>query len=249
MATSSSDISPLSIMSSDGSQKPFTAEEKAQYDEMRDQREFLGNKAKVALRHSVDARRRYDYEWMVRDLFRRGYQFSRYQPSTQTVILASRQTARVPINMVAAQMRSIRNQVTSFRPKFETLPKHPTEESRTQARYTGKILDFYFDKLNFKKKIKETITQGLMYSIGGPWQIVYDKDKKDIKVWLIDPFDFYFDMLAEELEECEFVIKAVRRPLDEIIYNPRYNKVARKEIGGGEAKLAVSEYKQFMLQS
>lgn len=214
-----------------------------------EQTEFLQNNAKLALAHAVDSRRRYDYEWMVRDLFRRGYQFSRYQPTTQTVILASRQSAKIPINITLAQMRSIRNQVTSFRPKFECLPRNTTTESSTQARYGGKMLDYLFDHLNLKKKIKETVIQGLMFSVGGPWQIVYDEEKKEVKVWLVDPFDFYFDPLAEELDEAEYCIKAVRRPLYEIIYNPDYNKLARKEVTGGEARLAVSEYKQFMLQA
>jgi hypothetical protein len=244
-----SDISPVNVLSSEGSAQNISPEDQEKVDKLYEQRNFLGNTAKLALRHSADARRRYDYEWMVRDLFRRGYQFSRYQPSTQTVVLASRQTAKIPVNIVSAQMRSIRNQVTSFRPKYETLPRHATEESRVQARYQGKLLDYYFDHLNFKKKIKETVTQGLMYSVGGPWQIVYDPETKEVKVWLVDTFDFFFDPLAESLEECEYVIKAVRRPKDEIIFNKDYNAIARREVTGGEARLAVSEYKQFMLQA
>lgn len=244
------DISPLNVLSSiEQDKKPLTEEEKKEAQKYQDRREYLANNCKLALAHAVDSRRRYDYEWMVRDLFRRGYQFSRYQPTTQTVLLASKQTARIPINITLAQMRSIRNQVTSFRPKFETMPRYTTEESHTNARYSGKLLDYYFDHLNLKKKIKETVIQGLMYSVGGPWQIIYDEEKKEIAVWLVDPFDFYFDPLAEELEEAEFCIKAVRRPLYEIAYNPEYNKLARREVTGGESRLAVSEYKQFMLQA
>ena len=246
---SSVDISPTNIVSSDKKVAPLTAEEAKKAQEISDRRIYLANNCKTALTHAADSRRRYDYEWMVRDLFRRGYQFSRYQPNSQTVVLASRQTAKIPVNIVAAQMRSIRNQVTSFRPKYETLPRHATEESRVQARYQGKLLDYYFDHLNFKKKIKETVTQGLMYSVGGPWQIVYNPKTKEVEVWLLDTFDFFFDPLAESIEECEYVIKAVRRPKDEVIYNEDYDPIARKEITGGEARLAVSEYKQFMLQA
>lgn len=244
------DISPLNVLSSiQKDEKPLTEEEKESKRKFTEQTTFLQNNAKLALAHAVDSRRRYDYEWMVRDLFRRGYQFSRYQPTTQTVILASRQSAKIPINITLAQMRSIRNQVTSFRPKFECLPKGTAPESETQARYAGKMLDYLFDHLNLKKKIKETVIQGLMFSVGGPWQIVYDEEKKEVQVWLVDPFDFYFDPLAEELEDAEYVVKAVRRPLYEVIYNQEFNKLARKEVTGGEARLAVSEYKQFMLQA
>lgn len=229
----------------------LTKEEKmesAAFDEASFQRLFLAD-AKQLLQRAVDARRRYDYEWMVRDMFRRGYHFSRYQPTTQTVILASRQSARIPINLVQAQLRSIRNQVTSFRPKWEILPRWTTEESKTQARYTGMLLDYFYDHLNLKTKIKETVTQGLITSVGGPWQIVYDEEKKEVKIWLLDPFDFYVDPYAEELEDAEFCIKAVRRPLDEILKNPDFDIRARNQITSPEARLALSEYKQFMIQA
>ena len=227
----------------------MTLEEKEEIRSRNDQREFLENVAKVALRHSSDARRRYDYEWMVRDLFRRGYQFSRYQPSTQTVTLASRQTAKIPINIVNAQMRSIASQATSFRPKFEVMPRYTSKTSETNARYSGKLLDYYFDHLGMKKKIKETIIEGLMFSVGGPWEIVYDEEKKEVRIWKRDPWDFFFDSLATDPEDAEYQITAVRRPLGEIIYNDEYDPLARSEIRGGESRLAVSEYKQFMLMA
>lgn len=250
MASLGMDVSPTALtpISSDGKEKVLTPEERVAQKEAYEKSDYL-NQCKLALSHARDSRRRYDYEWMVRDLYRRGYQFSKYQPTTQTVVLASRQSARIPINITLAQMRSIRNQVTSFRPKFEVLPRYTSDESHTQARYSQKLLDYYFDHLNLKKKIKETVIQGLQYSVGGPWQVTYNDDKGEVEMWLIDPFDFYFDPLAEELEDAQYCIKAVRRPLTEIIYNPDYDKSARMEVTGGEARLAVSEYKQFMLQA
>ncbi len=244
------DVSPVTLVpiGSDGKPRELTEEEQQRRNEYLEKSQYL-QQCKLSLSHAKDSRRRYDYEWMVRDLFRRGYQFSRYQPTTQTVVLASRQQARIPINITLAQMRSIRNQVTSFRPKFEVMPRNTNTESHTLARYSQKLLDYYFDHLNLKKKIKETVIQGLMYSVGGPWQVVYDEEKKEINIWLIDPFDFYFDPLAEDLEDAEYCIKAVRRPLTEITYNKEYDPIARKEITGGEGRLAVSEYKQFMLQA
>lgn len=218
--------------------------------EMMDQRDFLGNTAKPAFQAAKDARRRYDQEWLGRNLFWRGYQFSRYMPQTQTVVLSSRQSARLPVNLVASNMRAIRNQVTSFRPKFEVLPTVPNSKaSQTQARYAQRLLDYYFDRLKLKMKIKETITQALLYSIGGPWQVVYDPLKKEVAIWLLDPFDFFVDPLAETHEDAEYVIKAVRKPMTEVTRNNTYSLFARREISAGDPTLAASEYKQFMIQA
>lgn len=206
-------------------------------------------KAKLLVQHAADAKKRYDYEWMVRDLFRRGYHFSRYQPTTNTIILSSRQTAKIPINLVAMQMRSICNQVTSFRPKWEILPRGSSEESKTAARYSQVLLDYIFDVEKLKRKIKETVKQGLMYSVGGPWQIVYNKKKDRIEIWSLDTFDFYWDMFADEWEDCLFMVKAVRRPVEEVKNNPDFDEEARGEIHGGEERMAVSENKQFLVQS
>lgn len=218
--------------------------------ELYKQREFLSITAMPSFQSAADSRRRYDQEWLSRNLFWRGYQFSSYLPTTQTVVLTTRQSARVPINLAASMMRSIRNQVTSFRPKFEILPTNPGSVSaKSQARYAQRLLDYYFDKLGLKMKIKETVTQALLYSVGGPWQIVYDEQKKEVRVWLLDPFDFYVDPLCEDFKDAEYVIKAVRRPISYITRNPEFNLYARNEISGGDSKIAASEYKQFMIQA
>lgn len=218
--------------------------------ELLDKMRFLQNIAIPSFQSASDSRRKYDQEWLGRNLFWRGYQFSRYLPQTQTVILSVRQSARVPVNLTAAYMRSIRNQVTSFRPKFEVLPTVPNSEtSRTQARYAQRLLDYYFDRLKLKMKIKETIVQALMYSIGGPWQIVYDQETKEVKIWLLDPFDFYLDPLAEDPNEAEYMIKAVRQPVQKVTTNSSFNPLARKEITGSSSTLAASPQKQFLLQT
>jgi hypothetical protein len=212
------------------------------------QRRMFIADGKELLGRAADSRRRYDYEWMVRDLFRRGYHFSRYQPTTQTVILASKQSAKIPINLCAAAMRSIRNQVTSFKPKWECLPRFTTEESKVQARYTGMFLDYLFDHLRLKHKIKETITQGLITSVG-IWRVLYDEQRKEVRIYLVDPFDLYIDPYAETVDDAEYMIMAARKPLSWVLNNPDYDEEARAQIVSPEARLAYSEYKQFMIQA
>lgn len=241
-------------MDQDKAKRRLTSEqqriEDAKTDENPDQsqkRMFIAD-AKELLGRAADARRRYDYEWMVRDLFRRGYHFSRYQPTTQTVVLASKQSAKIPINITAAAMRSIRNQVTSFRPKWECLPRFTTEESHTQARYTGMFLDYLHDHLKLKHKIKETITQGLITSVG-VWRVLYDERRKEVRIYLVDPFDLYIDPYAETVDDAEYMILATRKPLSWVLNNPDYDATARSQIVSPEARLAYSEYKQFMIQA
>jgi len=213
--------------------------------------------AKDCFRAASESRRRYDWEWLARDLFRRGYQFSRYNPANRTVILASRQVTRIPVNLTAAAMRVIRNQVTAFRPKWEVLPAHAGEEAIQNARYSEKILDWIWRKERLKKKVKETVMQGLIFSVGGPWQIGWDDNiisddgtKGNLYIWNMDPYDFYIDPNCTDgltFSDAEYVIKAVRKPLDEVKRNPLYKNT--EQITTGEARVAASEYKQFLLQS
>lgn len=212
---------------------------------------YLVFKASNLRKVAQDSRRRYDWEWLTRDLYRRGYHFSSYNASKRSVILSTRSQAKVVINLVWAQMRVIRNQVTSFRPKWEVLPVSKSDEATANARYSGKLLDYYFDRLKLRKMIKETVIQALMYSVGGPWQVGYDPEgdngNGEVFIWLVDTYDFYVDPNATCVEDAEFVCKSVRRPLEEIKSNPNYTFPTPLE--HGERKLASSEYKQFLLQA
>src|SRR5258708_31468306 len=109
-------------------------------------------------------------------------------------------------------------------------------------------LDYLFDRLRLKDKIKESITHGLITSVA-IWRVMYDERTKMPKIYLVDPFDMYFDPYAETVEDCEFMILATRRPLSWIMNNPDYNEMAKSQIVSPEARLAYSEYKQCMIQA
>jgi len=214
-------------------------------------------RAKTNWKLASDNRRRYDWEWLSRDLFRRGYQFTRYNPTTRTVTMAATNNARIPINLTVSAMRVIKNQVTAFKPKWEVLPTTLDEESHQNARYSGKTLDYIFVKNKLRKTIKETVMQGLIYSVGGPWQIGWDTDivnednsKGFVYIWLVDPYDFYFDPNCTDgltFSDAQFCIKAVRRSLSEVRNNQNYKN--RELLTRGDMRVAASEYKQFLLQS
>lgn len=214
-------------------------------------------RARENLRLSIESRRRYDWEWLARDLFRRGYQFSRYNPATRTVIMATSNSTKIPINITASAMRVIKNQVVAFRPKWEVLPNNLDDESKDNARYSGKLLDYVYIKSRLRKHVKELIGQGLLFSVGGPWQIGWDDDfenedgtKGFVFIWPLDPFDFYIDPNCTDgvaFSDAEYVVKCVRRSLREVKNNPKYQHT--ELISRGDMKLAQSEYKQFLLTS
>lgn len=211
-------------------------------------------RAKRLLRYSKNARRKYDKDWLSRNLFFRGYQFNQANQRTGVVAMTH---SKIPVNLTWAFARSIRNQVTSFKPKWEVLPDYKGKKAESNARLAGKLLDNIFKKNNLTKLIKEALTQGLFFSIGGPFEVYWDKDfdngkdqpKGEVRVRLHDPFDIYFDPNATDIEEASFIIKAVRTDLDRIKTNPLYKEKIKNEVMSSTLKRAESEYKQFLLQT
>ena len=108
--------------------------------------------------YAKEARRKHDWEWLVRSLFAKGYHFGRYNSGTNTVTFSNRSGVRIPVNLTHAYMRAVRNQVTSFRPKWEVLPSVTTESAQENARYSGLLLDYFYKKSHIKRRIKEIVT-------------------------------------------------------------------------------------------
>lgn len=210
--------------------------------------------ARMLLQQSKSAREKYDRDWLSRDLFRRGYQFASQQGTSVTLTNSSQ--ARIPVNLTWAYIRSIKNQVTSFNPKWEVMPEFKGKQSEENARLTGKLLDYLFYKMNLNKKIKEAVIQGLIFSIGGPFEVVWNpsydngpnQPRGEVEIILHDPFDVYFDPNATSMDDCEYVIKAVKTSVDSIQNNDNYDEI-RKMLNTGSSKQAESEYKQFLVQT
>jgi hypothetical protein len=193
-------------------------------------------------------RRRYDWEWVVRNLYLRGFHFARYNRASSTFVLGTRTKVRIPINLMWAQARAIRNQVTSFRPKWEVIPDKPSEAATENAQWSGKLLDYLFEKLGLKRKLKEIVYHGLYTSIG-IWQFDWDSAKKEVSISVVDPFDLFIDPNAQSLDEAQYVIKAIRKPLNYIKTHPIYGTSATEQNIKADPKLASSEYKEFLLKS
>jgi len=206
-------------------------------------------RAKKLLAAAQASRRKYDWEWLVRNLYLRGYHFARFNRSSSTFVMGTQTKVRIPVNLMWAQARAIRNQVTSFRPKWEALPNKPTEAAIENAQYSEKELDYLYSKLSLKRKLKEVIYHGLYTSVG-IWQFDWDPRADDgngeVEISVVDPFDFFVDPNATSFEDAQYVIKAVRKPLKEVKSDPRYKNTEDLK---PDSKLAASEYKSFLLQA
>jgi hypothetical protein len=210
----------------------------------------LNSKVWKYYKRAKESRRKFDWEWMVRELYVRGYHFARYNRGTNTITFATRTGVRIPINLTWAHLRAVRNQVTSFRPKWEVMPNVTTESAIENARYSGKILDYVHKKSQVKRKLKEVLTDALLKSIG-IWEITMD-DNKNIVINATDPFDLYIDpnCITSDINDPEwgamYVVKTFSKPIDEIKNDPKYKNTW--QITTGDNEDATAEYKRFMLQ-
>lgn len=208
----------------------------------------LVSKCKKLERDASEERQRFDWEWLVRLLYVRGYHFSRYNRASNTVVFSTRTGVKIPINLVGAHLRGVRNQVTSFQPKWEVLPNVTTESAFTNARYSGKVLDYVYEKEQLKRKVKEVVNDALIFSIG-IWQ--FDIEGKKILINRIDPFDFYVDpnVKSPNLNDpeygAEFVCLTHSLSKDYIQKNPNYKNVEELEADNNPAS---ANYKKFLLQ-
>lgn len=204
---------------------------------------------KKLTKQAEENRRKFDWDWMVRYLFVRGYHFAKYNQGTNSIVFGTRTGVRIPINLVQAHLRGVRNQVTSFQPKWEVLPNVTTETAQENARYSGKTLDYIYVVSQIKRKIKEIVNDALITSIG-IWY--FDVDRKgNVIVNVIDPYDLYVDpnVKSPNINDPEygasFITISQQYPIDYVKNNPKFKNT---EDIRSDALTASAEYKRFLLQ-
>ena len=209
----------------------------------------LITKCRTLEQRASEERQKYDWEWLVRQLYVRGYHFARYNRSSNTVIFSFRTGVKIPINLVGAHLRGVRNQVTSFQPKWEVMPTVTTDRAFDNARFSVKVLDWIYEKAQIKRKVKEVVNDALIHSVG-IWQ--FDTDKNDnVIVNRVDPFDFYIDpdCKSPNLNDPEFgsehVFYVHSLPKDYIMKNDVYKN--KGELKSDNVP-ASAQYKKFLLQ-
>jgi len=194
-------------------------------------------------------RKELDWQWFMYDLWVSGNHYAKWDKNTQQIITTVRDKGRVKvvINKIYSTLRAVRNFVLRNRPKAETTPDNLTEENLDQVSKLNKYLDFLHDKLRARTKLKASLWHALKYSVGF-WQVIWDEDAGDngeVAINVVDPYDLYWDPVARSPEEARFCVLAVRRNIEDLKNDPKYDFKGIK----GDQLLAASSMKARLMQA
>lgn len=208
---------------------------------------------------SKNWRQKYDWQWFNSEHYYRGNQYILFNKTTNQIITPPNPSNRIrlTINKIFPICRSIRNFATSYRPKWEVQANSTESEDLNNAERSADTLDFYYDYLHMQRKTKEAALHMAKYGVGifqYGWDddaVGLDNQEGEVDVWVLDPFDVYFDPAGAEtgdVQNCRFIDKAIVKPVQEILNNPNYKGVTEADLTG-TTKRAVSDYKNMLIQN
>lgn len=186
-------------------------------------------------RNDRDARKKSDWQWFVNDLWVAGYHYTRWDRDTQTIQTDNRDKGRpkVVVNKIYPTLRAVRNFITRNQPKAVVTPEDMTDENVEDVRKQTLYLGFLEQKLRLDLKLKAALWSALKNSVGY-WQVLWDEDADDgngeVDVNFIDEYDLYWDSVARFPEEARRVHLAVRRPLEELENDSKYDSKAVRRL-------------------
>lgn len=185
------------------------------------------------------------YEWNHRVVFD--------TQAKQLTTLPIKSDTQYAIWKVRKIVRWVRNMITKNDPRW-----HPTS-SRTQRitadekKVASALLQAVYKEDHLKDKIKDLLTHSLTKTLC--WTFVwYDSTKKDIDVFMEDPFNIYTSpdgRLEWPVFVWKYIIRTIRKSLSDIKNNAIYTNSKFKwdlEKIEWDGKLAESEYKNSILQ-
>ena len=203
------------------------------------------------LESAKTAREKLDFKWYLNYMFTEGNHYIYYNSVTKSLERPPRKRGevRVAVNKIKSAIRAIKNYSTRFEPKWEVVPGDTDEETITNARRSGKLLDYIYRTLHLEQVIAGLVDTALHTSVG--WiELDWDGEAADgmgqVKVKLHDPFDIWVDPEAKITNgkvEGRYIIKTTKRPLAAIQTDERYDEKAREQVKADES-LAESKMKE-----
>lgn len=211
------------------------------------------------------ARRRREYEWFLNAQVYDNNQFYQYDVANRRIVANTpdRQVDRVVINKTYQQVRGIVNFLVAEHPEVGVRQGDQADDSYLRAKKEKSLCDYWYRHLSMEREAKKVALNGAKYGIG--WvKVTYDQDAlaptapfvtdngtaKDFTYGecytkSVDPFEIYFDPLAENKEDMRWIIHAPTRTIDELKNNPKYKNTDKVT---PDRQLAASKLKQAQLR-
>lgn len=190
-------------------------------------------------------------DWYLNERFVRGDHWIVYNKTLNKLetLPVSDGEIRRTINKIRVQLRGVKNFIKRNQPRWQAHPDDSTDEAIENARKTNKILQYYYRKLGVKKLLTDIIVSGLKYSVGFMEAAVVETgNETKIELWHDDSFTIFLDLNASSIQDCRFIIKAIKKPIAEIENNKNYKIKGKilpdgKEHGGSSYKELIERDK------
>jgi len=178
-------------------------------------------------------------QWMINMAYYKGWQNLKYDIKNGSLTWNEQDPLKFYVNLIYMTVRAVRNAVLKAQPVWDVDARPYVEDQEESLKTLGQFLGNQYDVLGMPYKVKEALTYGLIYGLG-VFQYGYDKD---IGMWVetLDPFDTYFDPVATSIEDSRFVIKVIRKSVEEIKANPVYKNTEELK---GDKRVSESPYKE-----
>lgn len=191
-----------------------------------------------------------EIDWYVNYQYREGNHYTHYNETKKQIerIPKRKGEVRMQVNKFKSSLRAIQNYSTRFAPKWEIVPGDLDPDTITNARRSGKILDYLYRTLHLEIPIQGVVDSALNTSVAFvelDWNPKKAKKLGQVEVIEHDTFDIWLDpyaVLDEGKIKGQYLFKCLRKPVSQIKADKRYDKEKRQEVVGDE-ELSGSEMK------
>lgn len=164
-------------------------------------------------------------DWYINERFVRGEHwivFNKTTNSVQTIPISSGEVRRT-INKIRTQLRGIKNFIKRNQPRWQTEPEGSSDESLQEAIGYNKILQNVYETRNIPMLLTDVIINSLKTSVGIlEGGLIKKNGKTYLDFWVDDTFDVFFDPNGSSIDDCRFILKAVKRPITSLKENKEY---------------------------
>jgi len=196
------------------------------------------------LKSTTQARLGWEKRWYITDRFLEGLHFERvaqYKEGEVHLIRPkfTKGVEPIPIPRADKQVDSILNILFANDPVWKIYPLTTEEGAIETAEKMSLFFDVLWDILEIKKKIKKATKYALCYNVG--YLEVGIDFEGNLFIEDYAPWQIYHDVGIEDLNQTRFLVKVLRKPLEELKMNKAYDQEILKEIKP-EEKTSLSEF-------